>query len=323
VSSIAERLRTLVVNSPRDPGVRGVYADALIQDGDPRGTFITLQSHLERSMPPDRRESTRRQVADLLREHQERWMQPASGWAEVRFRGGFMHAIRCKGADFAARGAALLAVEPVLDVTLTDADDDDLVAIAKMPAIAHLEAITVKGGFGDPGAASLARSPHAGALAVLNLNGMELGSGFAGAAGGLHGLVSLVASGMAMGDEVAAQLARAELPKLEKLYLARNELSDEGAAALAKARLTASVRVLCLGGNEISDEGAEAIAKGKSLGNVAWLELNQTGVGDEGAIAIAKSRALKALQRLNLEQTEVGDEGLEALGKRRGLRVVR
>ncbi len=304
--TVAKQLLDLVVKNPHDPSARGVYADALIQAGDPRGTFIMLQTHLEGAMSPDKREAAKRQVDLLLRGHKAQWMRAASPWAETRFKAGFVHAIRAKATDFSNHGAALLSVEPVVEITLTGVRDEDLVTLAKMPALSHVTRISLQGGFKDKGATALMQSPHVGMLRSLNISGARVGSSFAGAAGKLTGLVSLCLTGLEMGDVAIAPLAR-ETPHLEHLYLARNDLTDAAAALLASGTGTTRLKRLCLGGNEITDEGAEALASGKSLACLELLELNQTSVSDDGAEALVKSRALKALRKLDLRSTEVGD----------------
>jgi uncharacterized protein (TIGR02996 family) len=315
MTSIAERLRDLVLSSPRDPAVRSVYADALIQEGDPRGTFIMLQSHLDMPIPPDKREEAKRQADELLQANRERWLAPAR-WAEVRFKGGFIHAIRARAAEFLAKGSALLAAEPVLEVTLTNTTADDMKALADLPALAKISDLKLQGSFADPSAATLAKSPHLGSLTSLNLKGASLGRAFAASVASLRSLELLCVTGMSMGDPAIEVFVAAAYPTLGRLYLARNELTDEGVIALAKARGLSALRMLCLGGNEISDEGVTALAGAKGLGNLVTLELNATGVTDEGLEAIAKSRALRSLKRVNLTQAhEVSSEGLARLRK--------
>jgi uncharacterized protein (TIGR02996 family) len=316
MTTISSRLRDLVLANPRDPAVRSVYADALIQEGDPRGSFIILQSQLDGRIPPDRREDARRQVAELLNANRVRWLEPAS-WAEVRFKGGFIHAIRAKAADFLAKGSALLAVEPVLDVTLTQTTDDHVKALAALPALARLADLSLQGSFKDAAAATLAKSPHLGSLVGLNLKGASLGRAFAGSVANLTSLKLLCVTGMSMGDEAVTVFANKTYPLLERLYLARNELTDEGAVALAESRGLGALRVLCLGGNEITDEGVTAIAEGRGLGNLVTLELNATGITDEGLEAIATSRTLKSLRKLKLAPAEVSRGAVEQLRKRK------
>ena len=122
MSAITERLRALVASRPEDAGARAVYADALLQEDDPRGMFITLQTRLETGLPPHKREAALREIEALRRAHESAWTAAARGWAEVRFKAGFIHAIRSTAAAF-TDASALLAVEPVVEVNLTEASD--------------------------------------------------------------------------------------------------------------------------------------------------------------------------------------------------------
>jgi uncharacterized protein (TIGR02996 family) len=315
-----EKLRALVLRYPSDADVRGVYADVLIDAGDPRGDFIRAQASLEDRLPPDAREAAQRQVQSLLAAHEKEWRAVAS-WADVRFKGGFIHAIRATIGSFLAHAHELFAVEPVSTVVLGGVSDDALVKLAEHEALARVNRLHLSGTFGDRGASALAKSRYVRSLRGLNLIASEIGEGFVSAAGNFESLVSLSLTGHEMGDELIAVLSKNELPKLERLYAARTALSDEGVAAIADAKTWTSLRWLCLGGNEISDEGADTLAKAK-FGNVTHLELNQTSIGDEGALAIVKGKAFRALKKIDLRQTEVSSATIQQLRARKGLTVV-
>lgn len=62
-----EQLERAVVDAPDDKGARLVYADFLLEESDPRGTFITLQCG------PQTRE-TRSTCKQLLTEHEATWL---------------------------------------------------------------------------------------------------------------------------------------------------------------------------------------------------------------------------------------------------------
>jgi len=319
--SLTDRIRALVLRSPNDPEVRGVYADALLEAGDPRGTFVALQSQLTGRLSPDARETAKREADDLLRLHGDDWIEPVRGWAEVRWKSGFIHAIRAKASDFAVKGGALLAVEPVLEVTLTDAKDAELRSLAETAALARVDSISILGAFTDKGAAALLESAHVSGVKALNFSGGSLGPAFGAAASKLRSLRSLCITGMGMGDDGAAALVKGELPHLERLYLARNELSDEGVTALTSARAAAHLKTLCVGGNELSDESGVALAAAKALGELVQLEIDATEIGDEGVLAIAKSRTLRSLKRLGLGRLDIGKTTRAELGKHKGLQI--
>ncbi len=311
MTELVDRLRTLVLRYPSDPDVRFVYADVLAEKGDPRGRFIRAQTALEQRLPPDAREAAQHEIRSLLGQHEKAWTEPAS-WADVRFQGGFIHAIRATIGSFLEHADALFAVEPVRKVVLRSVTDQALEKLAAHEALARIEQLSLEGAFGDAGAAAIAKSRHAASLRALNLNGCALGESFFAALGNLKALTSLAIPGLAIGDENAALLAKAPLAKLERLYAPRNELSDEGAAALAGAAQWSSLQWLCIGGNELSDEGADALAKAK-FGNVTHLEINQTGIGDEGVLAIVKGKAFRQLKKIDVRQTEVSSEAIKQL----------
>lgn len=68
-----EQRLALVLDSPRDEAARMVYADHLLERGDPRGELIALQL-AGRARPLNRTE--RRREAALLRAHGRRWLGP-------------------------------------------------------------------------------------------------------------------------------------------------------------------------------------------------------------------------------------------------------
>jgi uncharacterized protein (TIGR02996 family) len=311
-----------VLASPGDMGPRLALAAALEARGDPRGELIRRQIALAGKLTPDQREVNARRCAELLRAHGAGWTARARGWAEVRFRAGFIVAIQTTGDELLQHGEALLAVEPVEEVSLMGASDETLAQLAKRPWLARLRRLAVYGGHEDEGPSKLCASAHVAGLTSLSFHGVGPLVARAIAKSKIDALRVLALTDSSIGDEGAAALAKSDrMAALERLYLARCDLSDEGVAAIAQSKKLASLATLCLGGNDaIGDEGAAAIAKGRAVEKIVLLELCRTGVGDEGAAAIAQSKKLAALRRLDLRQTEVGRAGRDALAKRKGLR---
>ncbi|MBA3540389.1 MAG: TIGR02996 domain-containing protein [Deltaproteobacteria bacterium] len=92
----AESLLADIYAHPEDDGPRLVYADLLLERGDPRGELITLQ--LARSRDPAAPPPTQREV-DLLKKHGRTWLGalvPALSWGRgystTEFRRGFVAA---------------------------------------------------------------------------------------------------------------------------------------------------------------------------------------------------------------------------------------
>jgi len=89
-----DALLAQVAAAPDDDGPRLVYADWLLERGDPRGELIALQfKRLSQALTT---KETRRERA-LLREHARRWIgpiEPVVDPASIRFERGFLSACR-------------------------------------------------------------------------------------------------------------------------------------------------------------------------------------------------------------------------------------
>ena len=80
-----------VLDHPLEYGARAVYADWLIEQGDPRGEFITLQLANAERPAMSKRES------ELLARHYDDWMGPLANVVDyVLFRRGFLASCRAQ-----------------------------------------------------------------------------------------------------------------------------------------------------------------------------------------------------------------------------------
>jgi uncharacterized protein (TIGR02996 family) len=138
---------------------------------------------------------------------------------------------------------------------------------------------------------SLARSPHLSGLRVLH--GMD--TGFV--------------------DDHARELAASpHFRHLHFVNLFYNNIRAEGALALARSPVLASITALQLGHNpNIGDEGIAALASSEFVAQLRRFDLNTTGCGPAAAWAIARSPHLSKLRHLNLQKNPIGDEGGRAL----------
>jgi uncharacterized protein (TIGR02996 family) len=93
---VGTRLLTAILASPRDMELRQVYADHLLDRGDPRGELISLQLA---GRDPAR-------VAELVALHARDWVGPLAPWidpAASRFEDGFLAEVTIvERRDFAA-----------------------------------------------------------------------------------------------------------------------------------------------------------------------------------------------------------------------------
>ncbi|MBA2538586.1 MAG: TIGR02996 domain-containing protein [Deltaproteobacteria bacterium] len=136
----ASSLLAQILATPDDRALRLVYADQLIDAGDPRGTFISQQCTLEELDPLDERyapmlASTHR----LLATHGSVWIggydkraklamigrDPAGPLANAVFRGGFLERIAMAPEDIAKEWPRLRASEPIQGVELTVSEQLD------------------------------------------------------------------------------------------------------------------------------------------------------------------------------------------------------
>lgn len=129
----------------------------------------------------------------------------------------------------------------------------------------------------------------------------------------LRGLSELALCSTKLGEEGAAVLANAHLPRLKTLDLRGSQVGAAGMEALATSTWLAHVKHLDLSYTLLGDRGALALAASPELACLSDLMLGGNELGDAGACALAKSTSLVGLVRLNLCDNEIRDLGAEAL----------
>ncbi len=124
---------------PSDERAREVYADLLLDRGDPRGEFIQLQC-LARRQPLDAAQT--RRMAALQREHAESWYGTLGPvLAGAGFSGGFLSRVRIKSGE--DQRAAALASDPLWS-TVEELDVSDVFDSRKAAVVApHLARLRV------------------------------------------------------------------------------------------------------------------------------------------------------------------------------------
>lgn len=291
-----------------DPGrddARRIYADLLGERGDPRGEFIQLDIALAGPLSIRKRELLAARRAELSAAHQHAWFPAAL--AERRVRRGFLEAVT-GDLDQLAAAARLFATEPVVEVAVTDLDEDSidaLLAAAWLPRVRHL---ILRGAIGDDGFARLAAARPAKNLRALNVSGNELGpDAMAALTTGLPRCRHLVLTANPLGDEGVALLASwGAVASLESLYLSACGVSAASLGALLGDGTFAHLDKLCLSDNdELGDEAAEAIAAhARNLPALRYLELRSTGLRAAG-LAMLLAAPLPSLRRLDVRKNYV------------------
>lgn len=84
-----------IARAPDDDGSRMVLADLLLERGDPRGEFISLQLAREHG---DESERTKGRLRILLGRHARQWLPPGVAPEQVEFRRGFLSCANLVGA---------------------------------------------------------------------------------------------------------------------------------------------------------------------------------------------------------------------------------
>ncbi len=285
---LESKLLAAILAAPDDDAPRLVYADFLLERGDPRGEYIQLACAGRGSEAYDRQRA-------LLAKLQKAWLAPIRpfirSWDWSR---GFVRRIEAIGAKFVEGAETIFSTTPLLDATLTGLKPPTLEKLAQTP-LGSLRSLVLSQQRINPKTARVFESPH------------------------LRGLVNLDLGSNPLGDAGVATLAGARhLGALRSLDLSYCRVGIDGLEALSKAeffpRLT-RLRLDSLSGPEavtLGPRAGELLSRAEEL---TFLTINQCGIGDEGMEAIAASPAMKNLEHLSLYGNDITARGALALAR--------
>jgi uncharacterized protein (TIGR02996 family) len=132
VTSRSDELLADIVANPDDDAPRRVYADALLERGDPYGEFINVQLDLAGDgLSRTERIRRRRREAELLALHHDAWKATFDLAAHVRFRRGFVDVMTLDPDTLARRSSEVIARAPLLrmvNVEISGGDRDGALA---------------------------------------------------------------------------------------------------------------------------------------------------------------------------------------------------
>jgi uncharacterized protein (TIGR02996 family) len=319
----AEELLAKVLSAPLDLAPRKVYADYLDERGDPRGEFIDLQLRLASGEAGDDEEKLTRRAQRLLSKHRAAWLgRFRESFPRLALHRGFVEQVTADAIQFVTGGEALLAREPVTDVTIMQLTPTLLVRLVDLPGMERVTSLDLSAnGLDETAARRIAAGTRWTSLAVLFLGYNVLGA--AGTRALLEGerlhalkVLSLDANGLGdAGAEAFVAAAGTALPQLTRLHLAKNELTEAGVATLAASPALGKLARLSLGHNSVGDAGAVALASSLTLRNLRVLDLTHASVGAEGALALAASK-LPRLEQVLLPENPIGPVAQAALRER-------
>lgn len=210
-----------------------------------------------------------------------------------------------------------------LDLGSCDLGDAGARVLATIP-FARLERLELRAnGIGPEGVAALVAAPFAPGLRALGLENNPLGP--AGAthltAAGLGALGQLDLAWTSLDDAGLEELCDGSLPsQVEVLSLYASGLGPSAAAVMA-ARAWPKLRKLVLSLNALSDDGVESLCRA-AMPSLRELELRKCEISDRGADALVRATAWTALRRLDLSENRFGLDAAEALSGALALRNV-
>jgi uncharacterized protein (TIGR02996 family) len=302
LDATAGKLWQKILDDPDDLATRAVFADRLMEQGDPLGEHVQLALELEKLETDDaRRAELEERLAELRRRHIVPWTRAIAGVASLhphrmppspRFgvRRGLVEAIACETGSLdalpdAARVAPIRALE-VASFLESDPAEGWVARLAAMPELARVRDLELDLLNSEADLLTLLGSPHLRRLERLALKRCPATPATARA--------------------IATCKACAELGELS-LEGDHGELGAEGARALASLPL----RVLHLGDQGLGAEGAAAIAGMTTLRSLSI----SNDLGPTGGRALAASPALSSLRTLSLGGCDLRDKALAELAR--------
>lgn len=209
----------------------------------------------------------------------------------------------------------------MVDLSNTDAADDDLASLAGLPhlegvllrrtkvtdaGLAHLKGLTnlreldvAKTKISDAGIAHLKGLKQLAALHIAHTQVTDKGLAIVKE---LRNLRELHLGRLEVTDAGVAHLK--DLPHLQELHLSNTLITDQG---LAHLQTSTSLQFLHIGHTKVSDAGLAYLAK---LSKLQDLKLTRTAITDGGLVHLHN---LSNLQRIELSDTKLSDAGVNAL----------
>jgi uncharacterized protein (TIGR02996 family) len=339
-----DTLLQAVIDRPDDDGPRLLYADYLDEHGNAdRAEYIRAACAYE-TLPEGtaRRAELQARATVLLRQHQDKWLQPIRdlfpplgrtfGWFgrqrdpffHYRFRRGFVEELGLRTEQFLDHAAQLGAAAP-LRILKLKFDPESTPSLREMqrrltecPYLRQLNGLEIRSRYLDPtGLLQLLRSPHLDRLRELNVVSGGLGREHVECLSNVPLLDRLTRLELFAGKElfsggVEALLAASQFSALTVLTLWSAEVNPAAAAVLARSRVSEKLRDLALSDNPLGPEGMAALAAG-TWPALANLTLVLNNMRDGGAAALAGSPLLRQLRTLCLMDNHITDFGAMAL----------
>lgn len=247
-----------VLENPSDDAPRRVYADWLTDQGGmanaARGEFIQLQCDLA-GLAPARPAALARRERELLETFGREWAGPFArlGCPCWQFRRGFVEGVGVPASAVLTHAATLFR-SPIVELKLYGSSGL-WGGLAGRPELSRVRSLDLENNqLDDDDLAALSASPH------------------------LVEVTTLLLWSNHVGDDGVRALATASLPRLARLDLSGNGVTDAGALALADSTFLSRLRLADLSGNQITDPGALALIGSPHVSPQAMIELSKNPV---------------------------------------------
>jgi uncharacterized protein (TIGR02996 family) len=327
-----------IIADPASTTARLVYADHLIELGDPRGELIQAQCQFEKIEWDDpQRRAIDERIADLLATHETEWTRDVRALGfddhlqQVTLRRGFVEKVTMDAKDAARVVPQLRAITPLRELHVSTKNEAHLDEAGRVGV--ELELLSFRATTAGISRAVAQRLPHwpiGPKLSTLHVHGPEVANAIASTPA-LSTLRRLRVA--AIQPKGMAQLASAEhLDGVHTLELPHNSMGIDGLVALARGKLTGLRRLQIEGAqlpgtalrplgqatfapllvqlrahhNKLALAGARTLAE--YFPALELLDVEDTELRADGARAILSSTKLPALRSLDLSRNALGDE---------------
>ncbi len=319
-----------IYQDPESDAPRLVYADVLLERGDPRGELIQLQCALARGETNDHHTGElRKREGELLEAHGSKWLPRSRPGARFFFVRGFVGGVQASAPAIAKHHEKWRHEAPLLssfDVDLSSYGEDPAEALeifARSNVLATARALTLSSGYAKRRARlePFRRTPPCPNLRSLTLDGVGVMREDVDAlvsAPCFGALRDLSVTMCRLGKSAHEPFVSARAP-LERFTFMTYHAGPTFGAALSTAPAFAQLRRLVVPGNEIGDDALDALARAGRLRAVEDLDLCSNALGakaigrllDPGALA--RTGALAQTRRLRLGGNPIGDSGAAAI----------
>lgn len=345
-----KKLLEAVHAAPDDDAPRLVYADHLMERGDPRGELIQLQCELVGIDEDDvRYHRMKRRERTLLKQHGEEWtkeLRALNKHLTFEFHRGFVEGVAGPADLFERLGRKLLTLAPLLRrLGVVSYDSRSIESIVKSGLFGRAISIRIYSGRSRVDLGPLSAITEATSIRRLHLDEVGLvRTDFDALAtsGAFRDLRELEITSCRIGkdgplplERLPAQLSRFSIvtgkepralvravsegvafAKLDALGLCNNSIGDEGLAAITAAKRLATPREVDLRSTALSRAALMKLIK-ESLPERGLLRLQLGGNAIDDAVVstIASWAGAAELVKLDLGSSDVTDKGARALAR--------